>query len=121
MLLLSIISKQITLRSGGNLKRLNCGENQLCLALPHSLQWIERVFVNDPLEKVVGRIGEHRHVRRFTLPSGAPVYIVAEKVIGIARALPNQHHRKSRSIIIAREGQQQVQETRQAVRDAIGK
>ena len=39
----------------------------------------ERVFVNDALEKVVGRIGEHRHVKRFTLPSGAPVYIVAER------------------------------------------
>jgi hypothetical protein len=117
--LLSIISKQITLRSGGNLKRLEYGENQLCLALPHSLQWIERVFVNDPLKKVVSRIGEHRHVKRFNCRA-VPVYIVAEKVIGIARALPNQHHRKSRSIIIAREGQQ-IQETRQAVRDATGK
>jgi hypothetical protein len=81
----------------------------------------ERVFVKDPLKKVVSRMGEHRDVKRFTLPSGAPVYIVSEKVIGIARALPNQHHRKSRSIIIAREGQQQVQESRQAVRDALGK
>jgi hypothetical protein len=113
--LFSIISKQITLRSGGNLKRLECGENQLCLARPHSLQWIERMLVND-LEKVVGRVGERRRVKRFTPPSGAPVYL-----IGIARALPNPHHRRSRSIIIARVGQQQVQESREAVRDATGK
>jgi hypothetical protein len=79
------------------------------------------MFVNDPLKKGGRPHGERRHVKRFTPPSGAPVYIVSEKVIGIARALPNQHHCKSTSIIIAREGQQQVQETRQAVRDATGK
>ena len=40
-------------------------------------------------------------------------------MIGINRPIPHQHHENSHSIIIAREGQQQVQETRQAITDAL--
>jgi hypothetical protein len=69
---------------------------------------------------VVSRIGEHRHVKRFTLPSGACLYR-GGKGHRDRSPLPNQHHRKSGSIIIAREGQQQVQESREAVRDATDK
>jgi hypothetical protein len=81
----------------------------------------ERIYVKDPLDSVINTIRSQRKIEKFTLPSGAPIYIVAEKVIGIARALPYQHHQNSKSLIIAREGQQQVQETRDAVRDALGK
>jgi hypothetical protein len=81
----------------------------------------ERLFVKDPLEKVVEQIGKQRDVKQFTLPSGAPVYIIAEKVIGITRAIPAQHHPNSKSIINAREGALQVQESRQTIRDALGK
>ena len=81
----------------------------------------ERLFVKGPLESVVHDIGNQRKIVKFTSPSGAPIYILPEKVIGISRALPYQHHANSKSIIIAREGQQQVQEPRDSVRDALGK
>lgn len=81
----------------------------------------ERLFVKDPLDGIVDDIRKHRKFEKFTSPSGAPVYFAAEKVIGISRAMPNQHHPKSKSIIIAREGQQQVQESRETVQQALGK
>ena len=81
----------------------------------------ERLFVGDPLETVVEEIRLRRDLRQFTLPSGAPIYIFPEKIIGIKRSIPNQHHPNSRSILIAREGEQQVQESRQAIRDSLGK
>jgi hypothetical protein len=81
----------------------------------------ERLFVGDPLETVVEKIREQRDIKQFTLPSGAPIFIFPEKIIGIKRSIPNQHHRNTRSILIAREGEQQVQESRQAIRDLLGK
>jgi hypothetical protein len=81
----------------------------------------ERLFVKEGLQSVIDKLGEKRHIVRFTLPSGMPVYVVAEKVIGITRAMQGQHHPKSKSLIVAREGQQQVQETREAVREALRK
>ena len=81
----------------------------------------ERLFVKGPLESVINDIGSQRKIVKFTSPSGAPIYILPEKVIGISRALPYQHHENSKSIIIAREGQQQVREPRDSVRDALGK
>ena len=81
----------------------------------------ERLYVTDPMDSIINSIRSQRKIERFTSPSGAPIYIVAEKVIGIARALPYQHHQNSKSLIIAREGQQQVQEPRDAVREALGK
>jgi hypothetical protein len=81
----------------------------------------ERLYVKDRLENVVNTIRSQRKIEKFTSPSGAPIYITPEKVIGISRALPLQHHQNSKSIIIAREGQQQVQESREAVRAALGK
>jgi hypothetical protein len=81
----------------------------------------ERLYVKDSLDSVINNIRSQRKIEKFTSPSGAPIYIVAERVIGIARALPYQHHQNSKSLIIAREGQQQVQESRDAVREALGK
>jgi len=81
----------------------------------------ERLFVKGPLESVINDIGSQRKIVKFTSPSGAPIYILPEKVIGISRALPYQHHENSKSIISAREGQQQVREPRDSVRDALGK
>jgi hypothetical protein len=81
----------------------------------------ERLYVKDTLNNVVRKVEERRKVERFTLPSGAPIYIVPDKVIGVSRAIPGQHHPKAHAIIIAREGQQQVQETRETVREALKK
>jgi hypothetical protein len=81
----------------------------------------ERLYVKGPLDDVVGKVEEHRKVERFTLPSGGPIYIAPDKVIGVSRAIPGQHHPNAHAIIIAREGQQQVQETREAVRETLKK
>jgi hypothetical protein len=81
----------------------------------------ERLYVQDSLDSVVSSIRDQRKIEKFSSPSGAPIYILPGKVIGIARALPDQHHPNSKSIIIAKEGQQQVRETRDAVREALGK
>ena len=81
----------------------------------------ERVYVKDPLDLLVEDIRGKRKIERFTSPSGASVYILPGKVIGISRPIATQHHPNTKAIIIAREGQQQVQETRDAVRAALGK
>lgn len=81
----------------------------------------ERLYVKGSLDDVVGKIREKHKVERFTLPSGAPIYIAPDKVIGVSRAIPGQHHQNAHAIIIAREGQQQVQETREAVREVLKK
>jgi hypothetical protein len=81
----------------------------------------ERLYVKDTLDNVVGKVAAQRKVERFTLPSGAPIYIAPDKVIGVSRAIPGQHHQNAHAIIIAREGQQQVQETREAVREVLKK
>jgi hypothetical protein len=79
----------------------------------------ERIFIRDALESVVDKIRQQRDIKKFTLPSGAPVYIVASKVIGINRPIPQQAHQNSRSVIVMREGRQQVQESREAVRQSL--
>ena len=81
----------------------------------------ERLFVKDSLDAIVDSIRAQRRIEKFTSPMGAPVYIVADKVIGISKALPLQHHPNTKAIIIAREGEQQVEESRDTVRDALGK
>ena len=81
----------------------------------------ERLFVKDPLQGIVDDIRKQRKIERFTSPSGAPIYFVTDKIIGIMRAMPNQHHPNSKSIIIGREGQQQVRESRDTVRKTLGK
>lgn len=81
----------------------------------------ERLYVKDSLDRLIVDIRSQRKIERFTSPSGAPVYILPGKVIGIFRPIATQHHPNTRSIIIAREGEQQVQETRDTVRTALGK
>ena len=81
----------------------------------------ERLYVRDTLESVVEKVSGARPLKRFTLPSGAPVYIVPGKVIGITRPISAQHHQNTRSVIVAREGQTQVREAREAISAALGK
>jgi hypothetical protein len=79
----------------------------------------ERLFVKDPLEHIVDLIRAQRDVRKFTLPSGAPIYIVRNKIIGVDRPIPSQHHQLAQSVIIAREGRQPVRESRESISDAL--
>ena len=53
---------------------------------------------------MVEKVGGVRPLRKFTLPGGGPVYIVAAKVTGLTRAIPHQHHPNAHAIIVSREG-----------------
>ena len=81
----------------------------------------ERVYVEESLDSVVEKVGGVRPLKKFTLPAGGPVYIVATKVTGVTRAIPHLHHPNARAIIVSREGQTQVQETREAINQALVK
>jgi hypothetical protein len=79
----------------------------------------ERVYVKESLASVVEKVGGVRPLKKFTLPAGRPVYIVAARVTGITRAIPHQHHPNAHAIIVSREGQTQVQETPEAINSAL--
>jgi hypothetical protein len=79
----------------------------------------ERVYVNESLASVVKKVGGLRHLKKFTLPVGGPVYIGASRVTGVTRAIPNLSHPNAHAIIVSREGRTQVQETREAVIEAL--
>jgi aminopeptidase N len=79
----------------------------------------DRVYVKESLASVVEKVGSVRPLKNFTLPAGAPVFIVAAKVTGVTRAIPARDHPNAHAIIVAREGQTQVQETREAVAEAL--
>jgi len=81
----------------------------------------ERVYVKESLDSVVEKVGGVRPLKKFTLPAGRPVYIVAARVTGITRAISHQHHPNAHAIIVSREGQTQVQETPEAVSEALVK
>ena len=81
----------------------------------------ERVYVKESLASVVEKVDGVRPLKKFTLPGGAPVYIVAAKVTGVTRSIPQQHHPRAHAIIVSREGQTQVQETREAISEALVK
>ena len=81
----------------------------------------ERVYVKESLASVVEKVGGVRPLKKFTLPAGGPVYIVATKVTGVTRAIPDLHHPNAHAIIVSREGQTQVQETREAINQALVK
>jgi hypothetical protein len=81
----------------------------------------ERVYVKESLARVVEKVDGVRPLKKFTLPGGAPVYIVAAKVTGVTRSIPHLHHPSAHAIIVAREGQTQVQETPEAIREALVK
>ena len=81
----------------------------------------ERVYVKDSLANVVEKVSGVRPLEKFTLPSGAPVYIVTSKIIGITRPIAHQHHQNAHAVIVAREGQTQVQELREAISEALVK
>ena len=80
----------------------------------------ERVYVKGSLASVVEKVGGVRPLKKFTLPGGRPVYIAAARVTGVTRAIP-QHHPNAHAIIVSREGQTQVQETREAISEALVK
>ena len=81
----------------------------------------ERVYVKESLASVVEKVGGVRPLKKFTLPAGGPVYIVATKVTGVTRAIPHVHHPNAHAIIVSREGQTQVQETREVISEALAK
>ena len=81
----------------------------------------KRVYVKDSLASVVEKVGGNRPLKKFTLPGGGPVYIVAAKVTGIISAIPQQHHPNAHALIVSREGQTQVQETPEAISEALWK
>ena len=81
----------------------------------------ERVYVKESLASVVEKVGGVRPLKKFTLPGGAPVYIVAAKVTGVTRSIPHLHHPSAHAIIVVREGQTQVQETPKAISEALVK
>jgi hypothetical protein len=60
-------------------------------------------------------------LKKFTLPAGGPVYIAPVKVTGVTRAISQVHHPNAHAVIVSREGQTQVQETREAVSEALAK
>ena len=80
----------------------------------------ERVYVKGSLASVVEKLGGVRPLKKFTLPGGRPVYIAAAKVTGVTPAIPGQHHPNAHAIIVC-EGQTQVQETREAISEALVK
>ena len=79
----------------------------------------ERVYVKESLASVVEKVGGVRPLKKFTVPAGGPVYIVATKVTGVTRAIPHVHHPNAHAIIVSREGQTQVQETREDINQAL--
>ena len=81
----------------------------------------DRVYVKESLASVVEKVGGVRPLKKFTLPAGGPVYIVATKVTGVTRAIPHLHHPNAHAIIVSREGQTQVQETPDAISEALMK
>jgi hypothetical protein len=81
----------------------------------------QRVYVKESLASVVEKVGGVRPLKKFTLPGGGPVYIVAAKVTGVTRAIPHQSHPNAHAIINSLEGQTQVQETPQAISEALVK
>jgi hypothetical protein len=81
----------------------------------------DRVYVKESLASVVEKVSGVRPLKKFTLPGGAPVYIVATKVTGVTRVIPNLSHPNAHAIIVSREGQTQVQETREAISEALMK
>jgi hypothetical protein len=81
----------------------------------------ERVYVKESLASVVEKVGGVRPLKKFTLPAGGPVYIVPAKVTGVTRAISQVHHPNAHAVILSREGQTQVQETREAINEALAK
>jgi aminopeptidase N len=79
----------------------------------------DRVYVNESLASVVEKVGGVRPLKKFTLPAGGPVYIVATKVTGVTRAIPHLSHPNAHAIIVSREGETQVRETREAINEAL--
>ena len=81
----------------------------------------DRVYVKESLASVVEKVSGVRPLKKFTLPGGGPVYIVATKVTGVTRAIPQVSHPNAHAIIVSREGQTQVQETREAISEALAR
>ena len=90
----------------------------------------QRVYVKESLASAVEKVGGVRPLKKFTLPGGRPVYIVAANVTGVTRAIPHQSHPNAHAIINsafprggggAGTGQTQVQETPEAISEALVK
>jgi len=81
----------------------------------------ERVYVKESLASVVEKVAGVWPLKKFTLPAGGPVYIVVARVTGVTRAIPHLSHPNAHAIIVSLEGQTQVQETREAISEALVK
>src|SRR5262249_822728 len=81
----------------------------------------KRVYVKETLAGVVEKVGSVQPLKKFTLPGGVPVYIVATKVTGVTRAIPHQSHPNHHAIIFSLEGQTQVQEAPESISEILVK
>jgi hypothetical protein len=69
-----------------------------------------RLFVAMPLADVIGGVGKKVPLTKLTAPNGDTIYMVANKVTDISRALPGLHNPASKAVIGTRDGAQQVVE-----------
>lgn len=70
-----------------------------------------RLFVATPLGSLVSSIAQKIPLTQLTAPNGDPVYLVADKVTDVSRALPGLHNPLSKTVIGTRDGTQQVLES----------
>jgi hypothetical protein len=69
-----------------------------------------RIFVATGLNELIALVGGHIPLVKVTSPNGDTVYMAANKVTDIFRALPGVHNPDSQSVIGTRDGIQQVRE-----------
>lgn len=79
-----------------------------------------RLFVQNKVEDVVKVIHKSTPLVKLTAPNGSNTYVVVEKIIDVQKPIRVQHHPKTKAVIAAREGKQQVQETTAKVIEIIG-
>lgn len=79
-----------------------------------------RLFVQHKVEDVVKEINKSTPLIKLTAPNGSSTYVVIEKIIDIQKPIRVQHHPKTKAVIAAREGRQQVQESTTRVIEIIG-
>lgn len=69
-----------------------------------------RLFVASPLDSLLDGLSKKAPLTKLTAPNGQVVYMVANKITDISRALPGLHNPASRAVIATRDGTQQVVE-----------
>lgn len=69
-----------------------------------------RLFVATPFDSLLDDLGRKLPLTKLTAPNGQDIYMVANKVTDISRALPGLHNPASKAVIGTRDGTQQVVE-----------